>query len=538
MAKWILGGIEFLGNMEQRIETDFLVLGGGLAGQFAALRAARYGRVVLATKSDLQTSNSFQAQGGIAAAIAEEDSPGLHLEDTLQAGRGLCNTEVVEILVHEAILCIEDLLSLGVRFDPGERGPHLGQEAGHSRRRILHAGGSATGESVMRVLANRVREDSRIRVIERLVPRELLTVGSHCGGVSGYAQDTAQWLFFSAAATILATGGAAGLFSRTTNPSTTTGDGIALAYRAGAEVMDMEFIQFHPTALHSRNGRAFLLSEAVRGEGAYLLNAAGQRFMPQYDEMGELAPRDVVAAAIFQEMSQDGSDHVFLSLRHLDADLIRGRFPNLYQMCLEQGIDMTQDLVPVAPAAHYTIGGVRADPDSRTNLEGLWACGEVACTGLHGANRLASNSLLECLVFSKRAVESAAGSRLTPPPFRVPPEPSGPPQKGLISEGGPLPRLLTRHVGLVRNRQGLLQAQQEFETLRRQAEGNGQECPDRLCVASLMTESALLRTESRGVHRRDDFPREDPAWRKHTILKRGCEPRHQSEESITARNQN
>ncbi|MBI1955103.1 MAG: L-aspartate oxidase [Acidobacteria bacterium] len=513
------------GSKREKIEADFLIIGSGLAGLYAALCAARHGEVVLITKSTFQESNSFQAQGGIAAAISPEDSPELHLEDTQRAGRDLCNRKAVEILTREAPQAIKDLEAWGVSFDRNEAGSlDLGQEGGHSRRRILHAGGSATGESLVRALSRRVLDSPRIRLFEHAAATELIAEEGRCLGALAYHRNERTSRILLAPATVLATGGAAALYQRTTNPPTATGEGIALAYRAGAAVMDMEFMQFHPTALYQQGKRSFLISESVRGEGAYLLNPAGHRFMPDYHELAELAPRDVVAAAIHHEMKKAGAECVFLHVTHLEADFVKQRFSNIYETCLEQGIDITRQRIPVAPAAHYTIGGVRTDLEGKTSLEGLWACGEVACTGVHGANRLASNSLLECVVFARRAMAAAAGS--SAPPGRVPtPEGSGrSPWEDQPREWEPLARLLTEQVGLVRNRAGLSQALKNFEELVKNQDETASEWHDRLLVASLMAKAALLREESRGVHLREDFPAQEQSWQKHIVFQRGREP--------------
>ncbi|MBI3894693.1 MAG: L-aspartate oxidase [Acidobacteria bacterium] len=506
------------------IEADFLIIGSGLAGLYAALCAARHGNVVLITKSALSESNSFQAQGGIAAAISPEDSPALHLGDTLRAGRDLCNRQAVEILTQEALPAMKDLENLGVSFDRNGAGNlDLGQEGGHSRRRILHASGSATGQSMITVLSRRVLENRRIRLLEYTTATELLVNEGRCFGALAYQRNEHGSQTLLAPTTILATGGAAALYQQTSNPPTATGEGIALAYRAGAAIKDMEFMQFHPTALYQKGKRSFLISESLRGEGAYLLNPAGHRFMPEYHELAELAPRDVVAAAIHSEMKKAGADCVFLSLTHLNADFMKRRFSNIYKTCLEQGIDITRQLIPVAPAAHYTIGGVRTDLDGRTNLDGLWACGEVACTGVHGANRLASNSLLECVVFAKRAVETALRSRA--PVGRLPiREGNGwSPLEDPSKEWEPTARLLTEQVGLVRNRAGLSEALKNLEKLGKN-NGTASEWHDRLLVASLMAKAALLREESRGVHRREDFPAQEQSWQKHIVFQKGREP--------------
>jgi L-aspartate oxidase len=512
-------------NEIEQTETDFLVIGGGVSGLFAALQAARRGPVTLITKSALTVSNSAWAQGGVAAAVAPDDLPRLHLEDTLRAGRGLCNEEAVKILTCEGPDRIREVEALGVEFERNGEGYDLGREGGHSRRRVLHADGTATGGHLVNVLTHRVRESSSICILEYTAALELLHEDGQCSGVLMGSVKTGALGMILASRTILASGGPAGLFRRTTNPPTATGEGIGLAYRAGAEVMDMEFVQFHPTALYSEHGRSFLISEAVRGEGAHLLNAAGDRFMLRYHELGELAPRDVVSLAVQREMKAAKSDWVYLSLKHLGGDFIRRRFPNIYDECLKQGLDITRDPIPVCPAAHYMVGGVRTDLHGHTSLIGLLACGEVAATGVHGANRLASNSLLECLVFAKRAVESAAprlhaaAHRLATPKqeWRPPEESSG--------EFTRLADLLTNRAGLIRNQAGLCDARKELDELQKAAHGYSLDWRNRLAVAGLIVEGALLRTESRGVHVREDYPRENPEWRKHIVLQRGREPR-------------
>lgn len=508
----------------ERVESDILVIGGGLAGLYAALCAAQHTCVVLITKSALEESNSSKAQGGIAVAVSSEDSPMMHVEDTLRVGCGLCNEEAVKILAQEGPERIKELEALGVQFDRNEGGLDLGKEGGHSRRRILHANGNATGKALISTLAGHVKSHPNIRVFEEVLAVELLSDGERCFGAAAYDLKDRSLKLFLARATILATGGAAALYARTTNPPTATGDGIALAYQAGAEVMDMEFIQFHPTALYSPNGPTILISEAVRGEGAYLLNHAWHRFMPDYHELGELAPRDVVARAIYHEMQKSGTNHVFLSLRHLGAEFIKQRFANIYQACLEQGIDMTRDLVPVAPAAHYTIGGVRTGLWGHTNVEGLLACGEVACIGVHGANRLASNSLLECMVFAKRAAESSLKVRTLPANNLTSNLQAYEPASLPADLNYKLARILTEHVGLVRSEEGLSYALKGLDELWEQCAGRPLELGNRLLVARFIAQAALLRTETRGVHAREDFPNEDPTWRKHIVFKRGCEP--------------
>jgi L-aspartate oxidase len=490
----------------EAIESDFLVIGAGVAGLYAALRAAEHGSVCLLTKTSLSETNSAWAQGGIAAALDESDSPQLHREDTLRAGRGLCDERAVDVLVREGPQCIKELENLGVRFDRTPFGYELGREGGHSRRRIVHAGGSSTGQRLVARLSELIVQKTQIRLVEHAPVVELLTSDGVCVGARVLCEGRSQIVL--ARVTILATGGAAALYQRTTNPPGTTGEGIALAYRAGAELADLEFIQFHPTALAVPTARSFLITEAVRGEGAYLLNAQGERFMLKYDERAELAPRDVVARAIFEEMRATGTDHVFLSLRHLDPTLVRTRFANIYEACLHYGLDLTRDLIPVAPAAHYTIGGVRTDLWGETTLKNLFAIGEVSCTGVHGANRLASNSLLECLVFARQAV--AAAVRLAPPL---------PKKRSFVACEAPqsdphsleqIKQIMTRYVGLVRDREGLERALRELSALQ----------TDQALIARLIAQSALVRTESRGVHIRSDFPHEDPKLQAHTIVQK------------------
>lgn len=487
-------------------DSDFLVIGAGIAGLYAALLAGEHGRVRLLTKTSLSDTNSAWAQGGIAAAVEEHDSPQLHLEDTLRAGHGLCDPQAVAVLVSEGPDCVRDLERLGVPFDRAGREYLLGREGGHSRRRIVQSGGSSTGRQIVERLSQLVTQHRDIELEEGAHVTELLVSEGSCAGACAVQGE--RELVLRARATILASGGAAALYERTTNPPGATGDGMALAYRAGAELMDMEFVQFHPTALALPQTRSWLITEAIRGEGAYLLNTQHERFMPRYDERAELAPRDVVSRAIFEEMRQEQSDHVFLDLRHLPKDLIRERFPNIWEMLSTYGLDPTRDLIPVAPAAHYTLGGVRTDLHARTNIENLYAVGEVACTGVHGANRLASNSLLECLVFARRAVQAALETSaplrpVTPSscptrPWRLPPD---------------LPSIMTRYVGLVRDRAGL-----EYALARLTEMGEA------ALVGRLIAQSALLRTESRGVHIRRDYPQENPQWLAHIVLQRERDP--------------
>src|SRR6185295_4955685 len=383
---------------------DYIIIGSGIAGLYAALLARQHGSVCVLTKGSIDECNTKYAQGGIAAAVGADDDPELHFKDTIDAGAGLVDPEAARILVEAAADRIHDLVTFGVPFDSADGEVALGREAAHSRNRILHAGGDSTGAHIEISLSSLARM-SRITIKEYVQVEEIVVEGGHATALIALDTRTNATTRFDAGAIILATGGVGQLFRVSTNPEVATGDGIALAYRAGAEVQDMEFIQFHPTALRLPGVPIFLISEAVRGEGGLLRNAAGERFMLAYDERAELAPRDIVARAIVSEMQRSGTDRVYLDITHLPAERVTARFPQIYRYCLDHGVDMTKEPVPVSPAAHYMMGGVRTNTWGETTLPGLFACGEAACTGVHGANRLASNSLLETVVFAKRIVE-------------------------------------------------------------------------------------------------------------------------------------
>ena len=487
--------------------------------------------MLLVTKGSIEDCNTKFAQGGIAAAIGSNDSSELHFRDTLVAGDGLCDEEAVHILVDEASDRITDLVNLGVPFDTLDGEIDLTLEAAHSVPRILHAGGDATGEHIELTLSERVRS-TKIRVLENHLATDIIKDGAGVKGLKVLDCENGTTQEFGCRFLILATGGSGQLFSFTTNPEVATGDGIALAFKAGAEVMDIEFFQFHPTTLYLPGVTPFLISEAVRGEGGILRNIEGCRFMPEYVPEAELAPRDVVARSILYEMEKTGQDKVFLDITHLPSHITTARFPQIYRFCLENGIDITRQWIPVAPAAHYMIGGVRVNSWGETNIPGLFAAGEVACTGAHGANRLASNSLLEVLVFGKRIIERTGSTDDTTPMFtskstcvhhrHIPRKPARDvPVPSLLQ----LQKLLWDKAGIIRNREGLTEAASVLsawqESLPPPRDRQTYELANLILNGSLMVEAALIREESRGAHFRSDFPCSSAEWRKHIVLTAG-----------------
>jgi L-aspartate oxidase len=510
------------------VRADYVVVGGGIAGLRALADLAGAGDVLLLTKAGPAESNTGYAQGGIAAAVGPDDSPELHLKDTLAAGAGLCDEDAVRVLVSEGPRYVRELVEWGVAFDREPDGaPALAQEGAHSVRRVLHAH-DATGREIARTLWARVSESPRLTAIPDGVATELIVEDGVCTGVrviAGGESVTAR-----ARAVLLATGGAGRVFRETTNPPIATGDGVAMAWRAGARVRDLEFVQFHPTVLAVEGAPRFLLSEALRGEGARLLNAGGERFMERYDPAGELAPRDVVATAIVREQARTGGS-VYLSLQHLDADAVHARFPTIADACHRAGLDLARDRLPVSPAAHYMCGGVDTDLDARTSIPGLFAAGEVACTGVHGANRLASNSLLEGLVFGARA--AAAMRRPQAAAALVPArEDATPFVAALPSDTVDVPRVMFEKAGLVRDAAGLAAAVAETAAASRAAEArlHGSRSVSEWRAASLalvghlVARAALRRQESRGGHRRADCPvRDDIDWKIHVSDRRVAE---------------
>ncbi|MEE8419318.1 MAG: L-aspartate oxidase, partial [Dehalococcoidales bacterium] len=484
------------------------------------------GSVLVITKGSIDDCNTKFAQGGIAAAIGRDDSPELHYQDTISAGDGLCDEDAVHILVNQAADSITDLVNLNVPFDTVQGEIALAREAAHSKPRILHAGGDTTGEHIEVTLSNEI-SSLKIQVLEHSLVTEILVEGGTVRGVKVLDCRTNTFEEFNCRFLILATGGAGQLFKVNTNSDVATGDGVALAYEAGAEITDMEFYQFHPTALHLPGVTPFLISEAVRGEGGILRNIEGYRFMEDYTPAGELAPRDVVSRSILAEMEKTGSDNVFIDVTHLPARVVATRFPHIYRFCLEHGLEITRDMIPVAPAAHYMIGGVKTNSWGETSIAGLYACGEIACAGIHGANRLASNSLLEGLVFGKRVYQRTAEeikNEVSPakefhtlgkrqPPALVP-EPS-------LSG---LQQLHWDKVGIIRSREGLTEAAGILaawqKILPQPTDRPSCELSNLVMTGRLVTEAALLREESRGVHFRSDFPEHLAAWRHHTIFKK------------------
>ncbi|AZR74659.1 L-aspartate oxidase [Anoxybacter fermentans] len=501
----------------EKVYIDFLIIGTGIAGLYSAIHAHKWGKVLIVTKEKLEDSNTEHAQGGIAAVFDKEDSTELHLKDTLVAGAGLCNREAVQVLVNEGPARVRELIDMGTNFDRHHDQIALTREGAHSRRRILHAGGDATGEEVRRALTNVVVNQLGIPVHEKTFILDLITHEGRCYGALAYCHHYKKFVAYLAPITIVATGGCGQLYRTTSNPDVATGDGMAFAYRAGAELMDMEFIQFHPTTLYIPGLPAFLVSEAVRGEGAVLRNANGERFMHKYHPMAELAPRDVVARAIVDQMKKDGKLHVWLDITHRDAEFLKNRFPTIYKTCLKNGIDMAKDWLPVAPAAHYMMGGVRTDLYGATRIPGLFACGEVACTGVHGANRLASNSLLDGLVFGYRIFEKAIpefksfNEDLDKIPLFIP-EPKYKKRRSLCSTYRKrLQLLMSEKVGIIRDEEGLKSALETLEDWSKCLEFEFSsmeewETQNMIQIAYIMVRSALVRKESRGAHYRRDYP--------------------------------
>ncbi|HWD94214.1 MAG TPA: L-aspartate oxidase [Verrucomicrobiae bacterium] len=527
---------------------DYLVLGSGIAGLSFALKVAPRGRVAIITKKNKAESNTNYAQGGIAAVTSREDSFEMHVRDTLEAGAGLCKENVVRTIVEEGPARIQELIELGMKFsereDAANHGRHeldLGREGGHSQRRILHAK-DVTGREIERALLDAVSRQPNIEVFENHFGIDLITsqklgyVGDNrCLGVHVLDKNSGRVLTFVAPVTLLATGGCGKVYLYTTNPDIATGDGVAMAYRGGAAIANMEFIQFHPTCLYHPKAKSFLISEAVRGEGGVLKTIAGEEFMDRYHPMKSLAPRDVVARAIDSEMKKSGADHVLLDITHKLPEFVIERFPNIYQTCLKYGIDITKEPIPVVPAAHYQCGGVVTNLDGETEIAGLYAVGEVSCTGLHGANRLASNSLLEALVCAHRAAEKVLVHPLQRNNLEIPLWQSGKATNAdemvVVSHNwDEIRRLMWDYVGIVRTNKRLQRAQKRIANLQDEIQeyywdfivtGDLLELRNIATVAELIVKSSLARPESRGLNYNLDYPNANPEWaQRDTVLRK------------------
>jgi len=510
---------------------DFLVIGSGVAGLRAAIGLSRAGRVLILTKGGPAEGSSIYAQGGVAVA-PEEDDVAVHREDTLRAGKGLCDEEAVRVLVEEGPARIQELIGWGARFDKVGGEYALTREAAHSRSRILRAGGDATGTEMVRALLKRARSLRRIAWQDHHFTTGLLIdAEGRCVGAVVLDESTGLLTAVPSRAVVLATGGAGQVYARTTNPPSATGDGVAMAYRAGAIVEDMEFVQFHPTALYLPGTPPFLLSEAMRGEGGTLLNINGDAFMRRHHDLAEVAPRDIVSRAIWSEMIATRARHVYLDVRHLGADFVRKRFPTIYTTCLRYDVDITEEPIPVCPSAHYIMGGVKTDVHGVTTIPGLFAAGEVACAGVHGANRLASNSLLEGLVFGARAAEAAGRSATQSSPLPVAHLLDGrargggdddlPDMDKLLNT---LRRLMWERVGIIRNREGLQSAIAQITEWDEQLKAKCRtrrdwEIQNMATVGRLVATAALQRGHSIGAHFRSDGPEKcPPGWDRHIQL--------------------
>jgi L-aspartate oxidase len=545
-----------------QINTDFLIIGSGVAGLTLALKVAKFGDVALVTKKGIMDSNTSHAQGGIASVFGELDSFDLHIQDTLASGDGLCNRDVVEMVVKNGPSRIRELIDLGVHFNLREKKQSdsespdfdaeldLGREGGHSQKRIVHAH-DMTGREVERVLVDHVKNNDRIALFENHIAIDLITISTrmkrgiittthedYCCGAYVLDSETNHVKTFCAKITLLATGGAGKVYLYTSNPDVATGDGIAMGYRAGATVANLEFVQFHPTCLFHPDAKNFLISEALRGEGAVLVDAFGSPFMEKYDAQKDLACRDVVARAIDTELKKSGADSVFLDISHKNSDFIKERFPNLYEKCLTFGFDMTKESLPVVPAAHYMCGGIATDMFGRTDLHRLYAIGETACTGLHGANRLASNSLIEALVYSHMAAQQAVKDIDT---FDFTSTPDPPPwdevgttdsDEGIMvsQNWDEIRRFMWNYVGIVRSNKRLERAERRIEIIQKEireyywdfrVSADLIELRNIAMVAELIIKCAGHRKESRGLHHNIEYPyRDDMRWQKDTILRR------------------
>ncbi|HUB31663.1 MAG TPA: L-aspartate oxidase [Bryobacteraceae bacterium] len=496
-------------------ETDFLIIGAGVAGLRAAIELAAAGRVLVVAKEGLHESASEYAQGGVAVALSDDDDVGLHEQDTLYAGDGLCDPAAVRTLVEEGPAAIEELIEWGAEFDRVGSELAFTREGAHSRNRILHAHGDSTGREITRALYARAARLPNVTLRSYSAICDLLV------GASGARGAILNGDPVTARAVLLATGGLGWVYPNTTNPDVATGDGVAMAWRAGADIQDIEFVQFHPTALHLEGAPRFLLSEALRGEGALLRNTRGERFMPRYHPLAELAPRDVVARAIVAEMAATRADHVLLDLSHREAGFVRERFPRIYETCRHYGIDLEREAAPVAPAAHYAMGGVRTDLEGRASIPHLYAAGEAASTGVHGANRLASNSLLEAVVFGARAARAMAEDAGGKDSGEAP-ESGGEAKAPAQMTAAEIRALAWRDCGIIRDAAGLTEACRILK-----AAAPTPDARNLQAVALLIARCALAREESRGAHFRRDFPEKREEFARHSIVRQGSDVRFQ-----------
>ncbi len=536
--------VNFDTDQLEKCYSDVLIIGSGIAGVYTALELSEHFTINMLTKEEVEISNSVLAQGGIAVSLDKNDSPEEHMKDTLYAGAGLCDEQSVDVLVHEAADNIHKICHYGVQFDKNEKDSSqlaLGREAAHSKNRIIHAG-DATGKEVCDKLIHTMLSRKNVSLHERIWAVDLLVDDrGECRGVLAYDETEKVYKVYYAAITICASGGYGQLYYYTTNPEVATGDGAAMTYRAGGALTDMEFVQFHPTVLYHEKDRSFLISEAVRGDGALLRNASGERFMPRYHELNELAPRDVVSRSIFSEMKKTGESHMNLDITMKDRAYLEKRFPTIFQKCLSYGIDLSKDYIPIAPAEHYCMGGIKAGLYGDTSIKRFYACGEAACTGIHGANRLASNSLLEGLVFGRRIgvqaqemVDTVGDNKM---PHFVGCEYANAADATSAEEIQKmmytLKQIMTKKVGIVRTQAELEEALAAVRALKEQTKDLMNDTLEKMALqnevllAEQIIQAAILRKESRGGHFRSDFPqRDDENWKCHIVItKEGTEIR-------------
>ena len=528
--------ISFDSHTTAHVFTDVLVIGSGVAGLSAAIQAAKHCSVLVVTKDKIDENNTAYAQGGIAVVLSDKDTTTKHIKDTLDAGQGLCDTTTVKTIVCEGPKRVNELIEWGASFDRENNHLIFTQEGGHHFPRIIHAQGDSTGREIEQTLIRVVKENKNIKIFEHTFVIDLITKDEICNGAVAWHAKKGNILIW-AKRTILATGGCGQVYRETTNPDVATGDGLAMAYRAGATLQDMEFVQFHPTTLYIAGAVRFLITETVRGEGGILRNKKGVRFMPNYHPQAELAPRDVVSQSILKEMQKTDHTHVYIDVRHIPKERLYARFPRIREICASFGIDIAKDLIPVRPSAHYMIGGVKVNRFSRTTVKQLYACGEVACTGMHGANRLGSNSLLEGLVTGHTggtdAIKSIIRTKRELLPYAIQ-ESVGLSKKSwldLNDIGNSLKSLMWRDAGIERDERHLLEAEEMIEMWcsyvmdKEFANSTGWELQNMLLVSRLIVISARKRKESRGVHHRSDYPTTDTIhWKKHIMIKKSKFP--------------